>query len=120
LRLRTSGGRHSFAWRRRTEKPPWVLVSDGVRILQKECTTGLGVSGRGGSGNVGRFTCCKKGRLFVSGKSIDYTVELSVPKRVHTELLCLQNHEACYVCISYHSTFVVEQKSRRATQNSGN
>jgi hypothetical protein len=57
---RTRGGRHSFAWRRRTENPPWVLVSDGVRILQKECTTGLGDSGRGGSGNVGRFTCCKE------------------------------------------------------------
>jgi hypothetical protein len=59
----TSGGRHSLAWRLSTEKPPWVLVSDGVRILQKECTTGLGISGRGGSGNVGRFSCCKQQKV---------------------------------------------------------
>lgn len=48
----TSGGRQSSACLRRTEKPPWVLVSDAVRVLQKEWTLALGGSGRGESGPV--------------------------------------------------------------------
>jgi len=43
---RTNGGRHSSACRFNTENPPWVLVSDAVSILQKECTRGR--AGRGG------------------------------------------------------------------------
>lgn len=45
----TSGGRHSSACRRSTENPPWVLVSEAVRVLQKECTWNRGGSGMGGS-----------------------------------------------------------------------
>lgn len=41
----TSGGRHSSAWRRSTEKPPCVLVSEAVNVLQKECTRGLASAG---------------------------------------------------------------------------
>ena len=43
-RTHTRGGRHSSAWRRSTEKPPCVLVSDAVRVLQKDLTAGLGVA----------------------------------------------------------------------------
>jgi hypothetical protein len=75
--VRTRGGRHSFAWRRRTENPPWVLVSDGVRILQKECTTGLDDPGRGGSGNVGIFTCCRKQEIVPPFQRIELHVERS-------------------------------------------
>jgi len=91
--VRTSGGRHSFACRRRTEKPPWVLVSDGVRILQKECTTGLGVSGRGGSGNVGRFTCCKTQVITLFFQRNPHST-VQCPKKWACELLCLQNQES--------------------------
>lgn len=41
-RKQTSGGRHSSACLLNTEKPPWVLVSEAVRVLQKECTRGRG------------------------------------------------------------------------------
>jgi hypothetical protein len=37
----TRGGRHSSAWRRSTEKPPCVLVSEAVSVLQNDRTTGL-------------------------------------------------------------------------------
>ena len=60
---RTRGGKQSSAARRGTEKPPWVLVSDGVRILQKVCTTGRGVSGRIGSQMRGRLSCCKQEKV---------------------------------------------------------
>ena len=49
----TSGGRHSEACLRRTENPPWVLVSEAVKTLQKECTVGLGGSDELESGLVG-------------------------------------------------------------------
>ena len=32
----TKAGRHSVACFLRTEKPPWVLVSEAVKTLQKE------------------------------------------------------------------------------------
>jgi hypothetical protein len=48
----TSGGRHSEACLRRTENPPWVLVSEAVKTLQKEWTVGLGGSDGHGSGLV--------------------------------------------------------------------
>lgn len=38
----TRGGRHSSACRRSTEKPPCVLVSEAVSVLQKDLTAGLG------------------------------------------------------------------------------
>lgn len=53
----TSGGRHSVACRLRTENPPWVLVSEAVRILQNECTVGRTVSGCGWSRLTGSFCC---------------------------------------------------------------
>jgi hypothetical protein len=46
----TSGGRHSSAWRRSTEKPPCVLVSEAVNVLQKECTRGLASAAGGAAG----------------------------------------------------------------------
>lgn len=49
LRL-TSGGRQSSACLLRTENPPWVLVSDAVRVLQNEWTVHFSGSGRGESG----------------------------------------------------------------------
>lgn len=48
----TSGGRQSSACLRRTENPPWVLVSEAVSVLQNEWTVHLGGSGGGGSGLV--------------------------------------------------------------------
>lgn len=57
----TSGGRHSVACFLRTENPPWVLVSDAVKTLQKEWTFGFGGSERHGSGLVGS-TCYIKMR----------------------------------------------------------
>lgn len=51
-KLLTSGGRQSSACLRRTEKPPWVLVSEAVSVLQNEWTVHLGGSGRGSSGLV--------------------------------------------------------------------
>lgn len=51
--INTRGGRHSFACLRRTEKPPWVLVSEAVKTLQKECTVDLGGSGWQESGLTG-------------------------------------------------------------------
>jgi hypothetical protein len=36
----TRGGRQSSAWRRSTEKPPCVLVSEAVSALQKDLTGG--------------------------------------------------------------------------------
>lgn len=47
---RTSGGRHSSAWRRSTEKPPCVLVSEAVNVLQNECTRGLTCPAAGAEG----------------------------------------------------------------------
>lgn len=44
----TSGGRHSSAWRRSTEKPPCVLVSEAVNVLQNEWTRGLTGAGAAG------------------------------------------------------------------------
>lgn len=44
----TRGGRHSSACLLRTENPPWVLVSEAVKVLQKEWT--LHFSGSCGSG----------------------------------------------------------------------
>lgn len=38
---------------RRIEKPPWVLVSEAVKTLQKEWTVGFGGSGGHASGVVG-------------------------------------------------------------------
>jgi hypothetical protein len=52
IKLLTSGGRQSSACLRRTEKPPWVLVSEAVSVLQNEWTVHLGGSGRGSSGLV--------------------------------------------------------------------
>lgn len=49
----TRDGRHSLACFLRTENPPWVLVSDAVKTLQKEWTFGLWGSGRHGSWLVG-------------------------------------------------------------------
>lgn len=46
----TNGGRQSSACLRRTEKPPWVLVSEAVRVLQNEWTVHLSGSGSGASG----------------------------------------------------------------------
>jgi hypothetical protein len=46
----TSGGRHSSAWRRSTEKPPCVLVSEAVNVLQNECTRGLAGAAAGTAG----------------------------------------------------------------------
>lgn len=51
----TSGGRQSLACLRRTEKPPWVLVSEAVNILQNERTAGLGASCWIGSGLLSSF-----------------------------------------------------------------
>jgi hypothetical protein len=50
LRKLTSCGRHSSAWRRSTEKPPCVLVSEAVNVLQKECTRGLAGAAGGAAG----------------------------------------------------------------------
>lgn len=49
IRELTSGGRHSSACLRRTEKPPWVLVSEAVSVLQKEWALHLSTSGSWGS-----------------------------------------------------------------------
>lgn len=51
-KLLTSGGKQSSACLRRTEKPPWVLVSEAVSVLQNEWTVHLGDSGKGSSGLV--------------------------------------------------------------------
>lgn len=52
LKVVTSGGRQSSACLRRTENPPWVLVSEAVSVLQNEWTVHLSGSGSGGSGLV--------------------------------------------------------------------
>jgi hypothetical protein len=56
----TSDGRHSSAWRRSTEKPPCVLVSEAVSVLQKECTRGLtgGADGVEDTSSVQLFSSC--------------------------------------------------------------
>lgn len=46
----TNGGKQSSACLLNTEKPPCVLVSEAVRVLQNEWTGHLWGSGRGGSG----------------------------------------------------------------------
>jgi len=48
----TNGGRQSSACLRRTEKPPWVLVSEAVSVLQNEWILTLGDSVKGSSGLV--------------------------------------------------------------------
>lgn len=53
----TNWGRHSVACFRRTENPPWVLVSEAVKILQNECTVCLGGSGGHISGLLGSLCC---------------------------------------------------------------
>lgn len=58
MRGNTIGGKQSLACFRRTENPPWVLVSEAVKILQKEQVAGVGGSGTHGSGLVGSL-CCK-------------------------------------------------------------
>ena len=55
----TRGGRHSSACLLRTENPPWVLVSDAVRVLQKEYTKGFGGSGGRGSLSTEDSSCCE-------------------------------------------------------------
>jgi hypothetical protein len=54
----TKGGRQSSACLRRTEKPPWVLVSEAVSVLQNEWTVHLSGSGSGGSGLVTSLCWC--------------------------------------------------------------
>ena len=56
----TRGGRHSSACRLSTEKPPCVLVSDAVKVLQKECTWNLGGGGGGDSFSIAFSSCCYK------------------------------------------------------------
>ena len=57
----TSGGKQSSACLRRTENPPWVLVSEAVSVLQNEWTLHLSGSGRGGSGLVTSLCWYTKG-----------------------------------------------------------
>lgn len=57
IRVITNWGRHSVACFRRTENPPWVLVSEAVKILQNECTVCLGGSGGHISGLLGSLCC---------------------------------------------------------------
>ena len=40
----TNVGRHSFAFFLSTEKPPWVLMSEAVKTLQKEWILAFGGS----------------------------------------------------------------------------
>lgn len=61
----TSGGRHSVACLRRTENPPWVLVSEAVRILLKDRTVGLGGSGRVESRLVGSLCCRNQSKNWI-------------------------------------------------------
>jgi hypothetical protein len=49
LLMLTSWGRHSSACLLRTEKPPWVLVSEAVNVLQKECAVHFSGSCSSGS-----------------------------------------------------------------------
>lgn len=56
----TKGGRQSSACLLRTEKPPWVLVSEAVSVLQNEWTLHLVGSGRAGSGLVTSLCCLWK------------------------------------------------------------
>ena len=56
-RIQTRGGRHSSACRLSTENPPWVLVSDAVRVLQKEWTWNRGGGGGGGSFSTAFSSC---------------------------------------------------------------
>ena len=49
----TNAGRHSMACFLRTEKPPWVLVSEAVKTLLNEWTGALGGSAVHGSGFIG-------------------------------------------------------------------
>ena len=53
----TNGGRHSSAWRLKTENPPWVLVSEAVSVLQKEWAWGLGCGGGRGSFSIAFSSC---------------------------------------------------------------
>ena len=48
-KLFTKAGKHSVACLRRTENPPWVLVSDAVRIFTNEWNICFVGSTRGGS-----------------------------------------------------------------------
>lgn len=50
--LLTNGGKQSSACLLNTENPPWVLVSEAVRVLQNEWIVHFSGSGRGGSGLV--------------------------------------------------------------------
>jgi hypothetical protein len=62
VKTRTRGGRHSSACRRSTEKPPCVLVSEAVSVLQKDLTAGRGgvVLDPAFSAAAASFCCVKK------------------------------------------------------------
>lgn len=81
--LLNSGGRHSSACRLKTENPPWVLVSDAVSVLQKECTWN-----RGGGGRIDSFftvfSSCYNSHFRTLDKTSTGTSKFKIQIGVHT------------------------------------